>query len=336
MKNKLLGFILVVLCVTAMLLYSAYAANEPYTETVTYESEDSNEEYNFEKRIRKDGTSYQLAEVKCELLSKENKPDGGQVHEIKWDSYVQKVTAYTDYEYVVSNESVPKSKSVTITNEKTGIEESVECSLAGVAQIGKKWVDSYINIRFKDYNSTSFEWQGIQIANHFSSKPLDGYETELLDSVGLTSQTGMVIKTYWTSDAYQEGGVVYRDAKADIKKEVPVYRASYVGEIKTPMETQEATYTSDKEAVAYLIKATAVYEKCFDMNDVYMGIVILLFLIILVISFWCVVKYSDNTKKGGPPHGNDNDAENPCRTCRPGFSSCRTINRGKIRRSYGK
>lgn len=336
MKYRFLGFLLVVICVIALFIYSVYADNELYTETVIYESEDSNEEYNFEESIKKEGASYQLSDVKYELLSKENKPGEGRIQEIEYDSYVQEVTAYSDYEHVVSDETVPQIKSVSVTNEKTGMEESVECSLSGIDQIGKKWVDSYIHIQFQDYNSTSFEWQGIQIANHFSAEPLEGYETELLESVGLTNQTGIVLRTYWTSDAYLESGVVYREAKADIKKEVPVYRVSYTGEINTPMEIREETYMSDEATVVYHIKATAVYEKSLGAKDVYMGIVILFFLILLVISFWSVVKYSDSMKKGGPPHGNDNDAENPCRTRRPGFSSCRTINRGKIRRSYGK
>ena len=60
---------------------------------------------------------------------------------------------------------------------------------------------------------------------------MQGYEEQLLASVGLGTD-GKVKNTYYTSDIYTNAdGVVCRDARANIQKLVPVYRAEYQGEI---------------------------------------------------------------------------------------------------------
>lgn len=319
MKNKILSLILSVLCVATVIPAYVYAG-ESHTETVTYESNNSEEKYNFEKKIKKDGKSYKLVNVdydvakneakKVEHIEKSEPVVPGSAHqflktmevegvtyqlenvrEVESSPFIQDVTAYTDFEYVVTSQSVPQSKTITVKNEKTGADEMVECNISNVNQIGKKWIDSYIDIQFKNYNSTSFDWQGLHIANNFSSAPLAGYELQLLESVGLTSQTGTVKTTYWTSEAYIVDGVMCREARADISKEVPVYRANYNGQIKTPLVTQEAVYIgkgmvkSDNDE--YTIKATAYYEE--DTMRDFVKAASLFLLLILIIAFVMIV-----------------------------------------------
>lgn len=205
-------------------------------------------EASFDETVLIDDVTYKLKEVK-EQSAKTHK---------------QVVSSYTDYEYEVDNKSVPGTLDVTVINEKTQLNETVKCNLFDVSFIEKKWIESYIDIQFKDYNSTSFLWQGLKIANALDSMPLLGYEKELLASVQLTEENGQVLKTYWTSEAYEKDGMVYRDAKADIKKQVPVYRASYQGELQTEMVTYEAIYVGDgmvdSNELEYTINATATYE----------------------------------------------------------------------------
>lgn len=319
MRNKILNVILGILCVTIAIPSLAYASEGErlYTETVTYKSDNPDEKNSFEETIKRNGRTYRLKDVQYEVISEEYKKVEGEIthleksgivtlesesqfaesievdgityhlkeiQEVESEAYVQEVTANTDYEYVVTKSDVPQVKTISVKNEKTGQEEIVECTFSDVQQIGTKWVDSYINIRFKDYGSTAFSWQNQYFANDPESAPLARYETQLLESVGLTEKTGKVLKTYWTSEAYTEDGVMYRDAKADITKEVPVYRASYSGKLTTPMVIREAVYAGqgmvDSDEIEYTIEATAEYEESVILQ---LGVFILLIIILIVI-----------------------------------------------------
>lgn len=325
MKNKILMIILSIVCIVAAIPSYSYAGKK-HTENVTYESTDSKERYEFDEKIKKEGKKYRLASIDYEILEQENKLvkdtvthteksefvvkgtahqfsqtveiEGvkyqlEKVNEIESAPFVQDVTAYTDYEYVITSQNVPQTKTITVKNEKTGINETVECRLSNVNQIGKKWIDSYIDIQFKNYDSTSFNWQGMKIANNFSSEPLAGYELQLLESVGLTNQTGQVKKTYWSSEPYLVDEVICRDARADISKEVPVYRANYEGQIQTPLVTLEAVYSGEEmiesDEVIYTISATATYEIDNTIQYVVGVTMFILLLIILAILILFVI-----------------------------------------------
>lgn len=338
MKNKILSIILVMIC--ASMVYPSFSyASKGHTETVTYKADNPEEKQVFDEKIEVNGKKYKLLSVSYKNISDEYKKvqqevihveqtepilsgkehkfaeimefDGvtyklDNVQEVESEPYVQVVTANTDYEYVVTNEIVPQTKVITVNNEITGNEESVECSLSDVRQIGTKWVDSYIDIRFENYDSTAFSWQGELFANDPQAAPLAGYETQLLESVGLTEETGNVIRVYWTSEAYISDGVMYREAKADIEKEVPVYRASYEGKLTTPLVIQEATYKGqtmvESEEIEYTIEAIAKYEVDNTMQYVF-SVVMLILIIGIVLLLFIISKKrkneNDSEKNGG-------------------------------------
>ena len=82
-------------------------------------------------------------------------------------------------------------------------------------------------LSFITWMQTDFEWNGIQIEGN-QEQPLQGYEQELLASVGADRNTSRVIRTYWTSDVYtDENGETCRNARADIEQYVNYYRANY-------------------------------------------------------------------------------------------------------------
>lgn len=321
MKKKLLYLLLATFCLSATLPSFANASAGPVTDTVTYNADSPDQKYDFEETIEKDGKKYKLSDVEIEVVSEEKiteetevthvetseeVPPGSDqgfpqtlqldgvtyqlsgVKESETDTYTQTVTSYTDYDYDITPSAVPQTKTVTVKNEKTGQSESVVCSLAGVTQTGTKWADSYIDIQFSGYDSTAISWQGILMANDTTADPLVGYEAQLLASVGLNSQNGKVIDTYWISGAYKKDGVVYRDARADIDKLIPVYRASYTGQIITELVNQEAVYTGqatvETDEMEYTLEATATYE-IEETNDHTMQYVLasVIFIIILIV-----------------------------------------------------
>lgn len=179
--------------------------------------------------------------------------------------HTQEVTAYTDYDYEVTSNNVAQQKTVSATSNMSGKTQYVTCNLAGVSQLDEgTWVSSYIDITFVNYNADVFEWRGHQISK--SDAPyLSGYESDILNSVGLDSENCRITNIEWSSGEYQNNGVVQRDARATLQKFVNYYRASYSGTLK---ETQGTKYQLTYEGVEtiesetdfqYEIKATAVY-----------------------------------------------------------------------------
>ena len=146
-------------------------------------------------------------------------------------------------------------------------------------------VDSTIDIKFQGYDRNAIQWQGIVFPNdRGAGAPLKGYEKELLASVGLDGLNGKIKNTYYTSDVYTDAdGVVCRDARADIQKLVPVYRAEYIGEINTPHVIKTAVYEGEQELesdtnINYTIKATGTYEEVQSpIVSISIGIAIIIF-----------------------------------------------------------
>ena len=209
-------------------------------------------EYQFPEEKTVDGIVYKLKEI----TEQESEP------------YKQSVSAYNEYQYEISHSSAPQTKEVSVKNEKTGEMETVTCSLSTVRLIDHVWIDSDIDITFQGYDRNAIEWQGLVFPNdRGANAPLQGYEEQLLASVGLDGADGKVKNTYYTSDIYTNAdGVVCRDARADIQKLVPVYRAEYIGEINTPHIIKTALYEGEQEVdsetdINYTIEATAVYQK---------------------------------------------------------------------------
>lgn len=311
-------------------LESKYYEGKTYIHQVKYQSEEKNQKKNFEQSISVGGKKFKLSNVKYTVngknpieeivVHKEEKEvfenqeftpqqtlqkDGityllSDITETAMEPYKQKVNTYNEYQYYVTKESVPKTKSVTVKNEKSGKEENVSCKLQRVYKKGDTWVDSYIDIRFQDYDSLVFHWNGLDIVNNQTSEPLKGYESQLLDSVNLDASSGKVLRTYWVSDPYTESNTVYRKARADISKKVPVYRAEYEGEISTPVIKKSISYIGKKESTTdfiYDIEAKAIYERDFSDMAKYIGIGILIVILFVVLILFLLAKKRKEKKE---------------------------------------
>ena len=333
MKKRTVSFVLSLMLMTTLVPSEAFASTGPFTESVTYEADSPDKVYSFDKKIEKNGQKYKLSDVKVNILEERQKTEENEVtftektealpvgsehgfeenvekdgvtyhlvkiNELKGESYVQEVKAYTDYDYAVTIGSVPQTKTVTVKNEKTGKTETITCSLSNVGRTGSKWKKSYIDLEFQDYGSTAFYWQGILIANDLTSFPLEGHDKDVLASVGLNENTGKVEKYYWTSEAYErEDGLLYRNAKADIQKLVTTYRATYLGEIQTEEVVYEAVYAGktivELQEKIYTLEAVATYEN--DNSSLVLFAFILIILIFILFVIFLVLKVMSREKE---------------------------------------
>lgn len=335
MKNRRLAIGVFSICLLFSQAHSVQASDY-YENVMTYTTKNKNEQKLMDKELEKNGKKYELKGISYEIVEetpeieknsvtleqqsdpiikgttfdfpKEIKKDEvvyqlKEVKEEEAEAYRQGVESYTEYEYVVSENNVPKTKTVSAKNEKTGVEETVECTLNRVHMTHTKWVDSTIDITFQGYDRNAIEWQGLVFPNdRGAGAPLQGYEEQLLASVGLDEADGKVKKTYYTSDIYNADGVVCRDARADIQKLVPVYRAEYSGEINTPHVIQIALYEGEqvvesKTDINYTIKATGTYEEVQSpIVAISVGIAIILLLITLILYVIAKKKKTEETK----------------------------------------
>lgn len=241
--------------------------------------------YSPEETIEIDGVTYQLQSV-SKLIHSE-----------------QTVTSYSDYLGKQTMESVPQKKIVTAVNEVSGESQEVECSLMDVTQLSDgEWIPGEINITFLAYDAYEFQWEGITIKNDGTENPLKGYESELLQSAGLSVDDCRVDSITWDGEAYTDAdGIICRKATADIEQYVNYYRASYSGTISSVQ--YEASYigtviTESEEDALYEIRATAEYEYTVPVVKIIVtGVIVAVAAALAVLVLYVLSK--DRKKKEG-------------------------------------
>lgn len=189
--------------------------------------------------------------------------------EILKEAYSQPVSGYTDYPYAITAADVPQSKEVTVANIRTGQQETVACSLAGIERLPVTYEDTYIDIVYESYDANQFIWGDTIVSKNEQTPEID--EGQLLASVGADSASYDVQRVYWTSQPYTDAnGVLCRNARADVSRLVSYYRASYSGSIEQPEEKgvrYVSTYTgqvpdedkggdSQVQAIAHYVERT--------------------------------------------------------------------------------
>ena len=238
--------------------------------TAILSKEDMEKDTVFESVIKEDGKTYELKGVDYEILEPETVykddiktvesdvlPEGqpytpeetvteGEITytltktetraEILGEAYSQPVSGYTDYSYPVTAADVPPSKEVTVTNAGNGQQETVICSLAGIERLPATYEDTYIDIVYESYDADQFIWGDTVVSKNEQTPEID--EGQLLASVGADSASYDVQRVYWTGQPYTNaGGVLCRNARADVRRLVSYYRANYSGSIDQPEET---------------------------------------------------------------------------------------------------
>lgn len=272
---------------TAVLPQQVSAAGESLTKelVITASSEQDYQEQAekaFALEIEQDGMKYERSEIRYEItdteyLDKKEKvvettdpaetimEDGIEYSLVsfKGPEYANKtVTAYDDYDHPVTADDVPATKDTVVTDEVTGEQETVTCSLTGISPAGITTINNIMTITFGNYDAAYYEWNGNYIARNDQTPPIAGYEDQLLAQAGAAQ--GSAITGYsWSGEPYSIDGVLYRDAVANVNQPVQMYRANYEGTalVQDPDATGQAYYSCpdlDGE-VELTVRATATY-----------------------------------------------------------------------------
>lgn len=311
---------IVVLCLCSIVSMTAlpqqiYAAGDNLTKelVITASSEQDYKEQAenaFAMEIEEGGQKYERTEIRYEITNTEYLDKKEKVvetadpaetimeGELEYtlidfkapEEIEQSVTAYDDYDHAVTAADVPATKDTVITNE-AGEQETVTCSLTGVSPAGITTVDNVMTLTFSNYDAAYYEWNGNYIARNDQTPPIAGYEEQLLAQAGAAA--GSVIKSCsWSGQPYSVDGVMYRNAIANVRQPVQMYRANYAGTVLVtdPAANGQATYSApDPDGrVELTVTATATYTPISDTSYLpYImtgaGIFLLLLLIVLII-----------------------------------------------------
>jgi hypothetical protein len=276
----------------------------------------------FDLEIEKDGQKYERAEIRYKVtdtkyLDKKEKvietadpaetiTEGGVEYtlvEFKAPAEIeQRVSAYDDYDHPVTAADVPATKDTVVTDEATGAQKTVTCSLTGVSPAGTATVDNVMTITFSNYDAAYYEWNGNYIARNDQTPPIAGYEDQLLAQAGATAGS-VITGCSYSGDPYTVDGVVYRDATATVQQQVQMYRANYEGTVlvQDPNATGQAYYSAPDPdgAVELTVTATAVYEEV-DVpiyNYIVTAVIVIGMLALIFFLLYLIVKKRKKEKK---------------------------------------
>lgn len=321
------------LLIFALLGNSVQAASQSIVKEVTYDTMNSNEKRTFDEKIKENGKTYKLKEVTYEVVNSEaetenkkvflkkkvsskklpaNEITKGAISYLLVDTKKEKKTtqkawnqtveAFTEFESEQDAQSASNTKSVRVKNAVTGKMEEVICKKRNVSKSSKGWVKTHINILFTRYDADTYMWNGIAVKKR-EDNPLQGYDEELIKSVGGKPKQYKVESISWNGKSYEKNGVTYRKAKANVLKRVRYYRANYTGSIhhKAKKKTvyvckYEGNQEIKTDKVKYTILAKAVYEKESKTTVVFVTVFLLLLLIVVVGILFLVARKKKTNK----------------------------------------
>lgn len=146
------------------------------------------------------------------------------------------VTEEVHYEKQYGKPSPASTKTITYYDEKEGIDKEIEGTLIGFEETTPGRWESVLHVdgTFMAPASTvdTYELAGAEnvvVARNAQTPVWDGYESDILASLGLSSQYFRVTGASWNGEAYEDAGYIYRNAVFSGDAFVSDYTATYEG-----------------------------------------------------------------------------------------------------------
>jgi len=259
----------------------------------TYNKNDTGRD-NFENQYEKDGMTYELSDLKTEIVDTQDYEGDMYIYTTDFVSSENELTdpdatiehEGTTYQLqskkVITNQSQNKTKYAEKKISYEGIESADEvpsfAEFVEVDDFGKEYskylplIDIKIEkenwdktfefpIQITNYDADSFMLNGTEIKK---TEPLINYEMEFLEYLGLPMDYYKITSIEWSGSEYSSDGIICRNAIAKGEKVVRDITATYGGEMVIGEATQyayECIYVNpDKpSSTIYTIKATGTY-----------------------------------------------------------------------------
>ena len=178
--------------------------------------------------------------------------------------------AYTDYGLDVNEPNPPQTKKITYTDPETGKTVSTVLDFDHLEALdGFSWrSDVTVPLTFSYYDSFGYVLGDVFIPYNEEIPAMEGFESVLLDSLGLSPAQYRITGFQWTGEPYEQDGVFHRDATASGQRYAASYRAVYSGTVSLPdvpgydaVATYTGTIQKPTGKTEYTVKAVATYEK---------------------------------------------------------------------------
>ena len=178
--------------------------------------------------------------------------------------------AYTDYGLDVNEPKPPQTKEIAYADPQTGKTVSAVLDFDHLETLdGFSWrSDVTIPLTFSYYDSFGYVLGDAFIPYNEEIPAMDGFESVLLDSLGLNPEQYRITGFQWTGEPYEENGVMYRNAEASGQRYAASYRAVYSGTVSLPdvpgydaVATYTGTVQQPTGETEYTVKAVASYER---------------------------------------------------------------------------
>ena len=211
------------------------------------------------------------------------------------------LSAHTNFGYTTSLPSPGQSKPVSYLDEATGKTVTADLPLERMdTQTDWHWRDDVeIPITFTTYDANTYLLNGKEIPKKEESPALEGYETDLLESLGLSPDSYRITSYAWDGEPYtNENGELCRNAVAYGQRYVIQCQAIFSGSVPLPPIEKEtyrgiATYTATAQQetgeMEYQVEGIATYQ-ALETNSISIpililsiGILVLILLVLLIL-----------------------------------------------------
>ena len=227
--------------------------------------------------------------------------------------YTQLVTGEDTYDYEVSQNAVPATKKVKTIDQQTNEEVEVICQFVSLVKGNDTNRTMTFPVTYYNYNSDFYSYGGGLIPYSDEKPALDGYERQLLEEAGYSPAEWTITDIVWSGDAYDNNGVLQRDAIATCIGSQVHYTAKYEGVIKREAVKgyyYTSLYKGEKEVSiqgtkVYKVVAKAKYELPSDKKTlsttqkVLLGLGVIAFATGVIFMFYILSKKEKEKKVDG-------------------------------------
>lgn len=221
----------------------------------------------FEESIVMDGIVYDLEEIQYEVAAQRRKPSESgnirietfppftgdaadhqpeqtlEVGEETWylvswevidttiDAREQPVSDVIQYTSIAAGADIPEAAVLTVTDAVTGNEVEVQVPLVSVSRSEERWEPGFeFPITIINDDAQRFLLNGTEVKLD-EEKPLQGYEEQLLELIGVSEENYRITSIRWDGPSYQENGHWCRKLTAKGDWKVTDCRAFYSGTV---------------------------------------------------------------------------------------------------------
>lgn len=225
------------------------------------------------------------------------------------DAREEPVSDTITYRSIPVGSTIPKLAKISVQDSITGKDVDVYVPLKETTFSETHWESGFeFPITVSNYDANIFDLNGRDVPLS-ESEPLKGYESDLLQMIGVDEDNYQITEINWDGDAYEEQGVLFRKLKAEGLQRVYDCEAVYSGIANLPevsAKAIQAVYTDQKDdeenlesqTYSYTIRATAKYkipeekksfwERLIELITNPVVIAVLLILLFVIIVIWLI------------------------------------------------